>query len=128
VGDLWVTPVPVTHTVPAAGFIVHDGSAGLIYSGDTGPTDALWKAARGLSGIKAIILECAFPNRMKDLATIAKHMTPALICREMDKLPSDVPILIFHVKPQFYEETAEQLALIPDNRVQILEQDKTYAL
>jgi cAMP phosphodiesterase len=128
VGDLWVTPVPVTHTVPTAGFIVHDGSAGLIYSGDTGPTEALWKAARGLSGIKAIILECAFPNRMKDLATIAKHMTPALICREMDKLPSDVPVLIFHVKPQFYEETAEQLALIPGNRIQVLEQDKTYVL
>src|ERR1043165_1503213 len=33
VGDLWVTPVPVTHTVPATGFVVHDGSEGLIYSG-----------------------------------------------------------------------------------------------
>src|SRR2546422_4865636 len=40
VGDLWVTPVPVSHTVPAAGFIVHDGSSGIIYSGDTGPTEA----------------------------------------------------------------------------------------
>ncbi len=128
VGDLWVTPVPVTHTVPAAGFIVHDGSAGLIYSGDTGPTEAIWKAARGLSGIKAIILECAFPNRLEDLAAVARHMTPALVHREMDKLPPDVPVLIFHVKPQFYEETAEELALIPGNRLQILEQDKTYIL
>jgi ribonuclease BN (tRNA processing enzyme) len=105
---------------------VHDGSDGLIYSGDTGPTDAIWKTARGLSGIKGIILECAFPNRLRGLAGIAKHMTPELVLREMDKLPVDVPVLIFHVKPQFYEETAEELALIPGNRIQILEQDKTY--
>ena len=30
VGDLWVTPVAVSHTVPAAGFIVHDGSTGIV--------------------------------------------------------------------------------------------------
>ena len=36
VGDLWVTPVPVDHTVPTVGFIIHDGEVGFIYSGDTG--------------------------------------------------------------------------------------------
>jgi cAMP phosphodiesterase len=128
VGDIWVTPVPVSHTVPAAGFVVHDGSTGFIYSGDTGPTEAIWKAAHRMSGIRAVILECAFPNRLGWLAGLAKHMTPELINREMDKLPADVPVLVFHVKPQFYEETAEELALIPGNRVQILEQDKTYIL
>src|SRR6266705_4471202 len=63
VSDLWVTPVAVSHSVPAAGLIVHDGSTGLIYSGDTGPTDALWHTARGLRGLRAVILESAFPNR-----------------------------------------------------------------
>ena len=29
VGDLWVTPIAVSHTVPTAGFIVHDGSTGV---------------------------------------------------------------------------------------------------
>src|SRR5215470_2196484 len=128
VGDVWVTPVAVSHTVPAAGFVVHDGATGFVYSGDTGPTEAIWKTVHGLSGIKAVILECAFPNRLGGLAGIAKHMTPALIHREMDKLSPDLPVLVFHVKPQFYEETAEELALIPGNRIQILEQDKTYVL
>jgi len=128
VGDVMVTPVAVSHTVPAAGFVVHDGATGFVYSGDTGPTEAIWKMVHRLSGIKAVILECAFPNRLAELAGIAKHMTPELIRREMDRLPPDVPVLVFHVKPQFYEETAEELALIPGNRVQILEQDKTYVL
>jgi ribonuclease BN (tRNA processing enzyme) len=128
VGDLWVTPVNVSHTVPAAGFIVHDGAVGFIYSGDTGPTDALWKAARGLTGIRAVILECAFPNRLGPLADAARHLTPDLVRRELDKLPADVPVLIFHIKPQFVEETAEELARIDPRRVRLLEQDKTYDL
>ena len=38
IGGLMVTPVAVTHTVPTSGFIVHDGTSGVVYSGDTGPT------------------------------------------------------------------------------------------
>jgi cAMP phosphodiesterase len=127
-GDLWVTPVMVSHTVPTTGFIVHDGSTGLIYSADTGPTDALWEAARGLQGLRAIILECAFPNRLGPLAEIARHLTPALIRRELDKLPADVPVWIFHVKPQFHEEVAEEIDRLGTSRVSLLEQDRTYSI
>jgi ribonuclease BN (tRNA processing enzyme) len=128
VGDLWVTPVAVTHSVPAAGFIVHDGAQGFIYSGDTGPTDELWKAARGLTGLRAVILECAFPNRLAGLAEAAKHLTPELVRREIDKLPADLPVLIFHIKPQFVDETADELSRIDPRRVRLIEQDKTYDL
>ena len=128
VGDLWVTPIAVNHTVPTAGFIVRDGEVGLVYSGDTGPTEALWKAARGLRNIRAVILECAFPNRLGDVAAIAKHMTPELIERELPKLPDDAPVWIYHVKPQFFEETAEELSRIGGGRVSVLEQDKVYIL
>src|SRR5881409_4084262 len=126
VGDLWVTPVAVNHTVPTAGFIVHDGSTGVIYSADTGPTEALWQAARGLRGLRAVIVECAFPNRLGPLAQVAKHMTPALIQRELDKLPPDLPVWIFHVKPQFHEEVGEELARIDPRRISILEQDRIF--
>src|SRR4029434_3655608 len=50
VGDLWVTPVAVNHTVPAAGFIVHDGSSGVVYFGDTGATGGLWAGGRDAPG------------------------------------------------------------------------------
>jgi ribonuclease BN (tRNA processing enzyme) len=126
VGDHWVTPVPVNHTVPASGFIVHDGISALIYSGDTGPTDALWKAARELGRLRAVVLECAFPNRMARLADVARHMTPELIRRELDKMPDDVPVLIFHVKPQFYDEIGEELSAVGGARIAMAEQDKTY--
>jgi len=127
VGDLWVTPVGVNHTVPCSGFIVHDGTSGIVYSGDTGPTDALWKAAGRLKTLRAVILECAFPNRLGPLAEKAKHMTPALIRRELDKLPGDVPVLIYHVKPQFFDEIGDELGQIAGHRIIFLEQDKNYA-
>ena len=128
VGEAWVTPVAVNHTVPTSGFIFHDGTTGFIFSGDTGPTEALWKAARGLRGLRAAFVECAFPNRMAKLAEVARHMTPALIRRELDKLPPDIPIWIYHVKPQFYDEIADELSRVDAGRITILEQDKTYRL
>ena len=128
VGDLWVTPVEVNHSVLTCGFIVHDGSTGFVYSGDTGPTIAIWQAIRGLTGLNAIILECAFPSRLEKLAEVAKHMTPERIRRELDKLPPDIPIWIYHIKPQFYDETAEELTKIGGRRIVLLEQDKTYTI
>ncbi|HET7341501.1 MAG TPA: 3',5'-cyclic-nucleotide phosphodiesterase [Methylomirabilota bacterium] len=127
VGDLVVTPVAVNHTVPCSGFILHDGTSAIVYSGDTGPTDALWKATRSVRGLRAVILECAFPDRLGALAEVAKHMTPDLIRRELDKLPADVPVLIYHVKPQFHDEIGEQLGAIAGHRISFAEQDRTYA-
>jgi len=126
VGDLWVTAVGVNHTVPCSGFIIHDGTSGVVYSGDTGPTDALWKAAARLKSLRAVIIECAFPNRLGQLADVARHMTPALIQRELDKLPVDAPVLVYHVKPQFQDEIGDELGQIAGHRIMFLEQDKNY--
>ncbi|HEU5194767.1 MAG TPA: 3',5'-cyclic-nucleotide phosphodiesterase, partial [Methylomirabilota bacterium] len=102
-------------------------TSGIVYSGDTGPTDALWTVAGRLKTLRAVIIECAFPNRLQKLAEVAKHMTPALIRRELDKLPGDAPVLIYHVKPQFQDEIGEELGQIAGHRIMFLEQDKNYA-
>src|SRR5919108_340880 len=122
VGDTWITPVAVNHAVPTSGFIVHDGATGFLFSGDTGPTDALWKAARGLRGLRAAFVECAFPNRMAELAGVARHLTPDLLCRELDKLPAGIPLWVYHVKPQFYDEIAAELSRVDAARISIVEQ------
>lgn len=128
VGGLWVTPVPVEHTVPTTGFVIHDGETGFVYSGDTGPTERLWRMAREMRGLKAIIVETAFPNRLAALARVSGHLTPELLQREIDKMPADLPIWVYHIKPQVFEETAEELANIDPTRIHMLEQGKTYSL
>jgi hypothetical protein len=117
------------HTIPTCGFIVHDGHTGLVYSADTGPTTAIWQAARDCPGLAAVILECSFPNRLDKLANMAGHLTPRHIKRELDKLPPDIPVWIFHIKAPFYEETREELTRIHGaSRLVLLEQGKTYIL
>lgn len=128
VGELWVTPVPVEHTVPTTGYVIHDGETGFVYSGDTGPTERLWRVAREMRGLKALIVETAFPNRLDALARVSGHLTPEMLRREIDKMPPDIPIWIFHIKPQLFQETAEQLATIDPTRIHTLEQGKTYSL
>jgi len=128
VGNLGVTPVHVSHSIPATGFILHDGVTGFVYSGDTGPTTAIWAAARRRQGLRAVLLECAYPNRLAELARIAGHMTPELVRRELPKVPPDLPVWIYHVKPQFYDEIAAELAGLDGGRVTIIEQDKTYTI
>lgn len=128
VGPLRVIPVPVDHTVPASGFIVSNGETGFVYTGDTGPTQRLWQVARETRGLKALIVETAFPNRLHALAKLSGHLTPEMLYREMDKMPPDIPIWVFHIKPQIYQETAQELAQIDPTRIHVLEQGKTYQL
>jgi cAMP phosphodiesterase len=128
VGDLWVTPVSVHHAVPTAGFIIHDGETGFLYSGDTGPTDRIWRLAREMRGLKALVVETAFPDRLEPLARAAGHLTPSMLRRELDKMPPDLPVWVFHVKPQLHEETVEELARIDPARLHVVEQGKTYTL
>lgn len=128
VGDLWVTPVHVDHTIPTTGYVIHNGETGFVFSGDTGPTQRLWRVARQMRGLKALIVETAFPNRLNMLARASGHLTPDMLRREMDKMPADIPIWVYHIKPQLYQETAEELAKIDPTRIHILEQGKTYTI
>lgn len=128
VGELSVTPIRVDHTVPAVGFLVHNGETGFVFSGDTGPTDRIWRAARELKKLKVLIVETAFPNRLDGLAAAARHLTPAMLSREMKKMPPDLPVWIYHIKPHFYAETVEELQKLDPARIHIVEQGKTYTL
>ena len=123
---LTVIPVPVNHSVPATGFVITDGTTGFVFSGDTGPTKQIWRVARHVHEIRAIIVEAAFPNRLEALARASGHFTPRLLEREMERMP-DAPLWVYHIKPTYYEETAEELIRL-DSRVHILQQDQAYVI
>jgi ribonuclease BN (tRNA processing enzyme) len=101
VSDYRIRAIPVNHTVPAVGYRVSKGSTTLIYTGDTGPTDEIWKY---VSGIDALIVEVSFPNSMEPLALLTKHLTCSLLSAELEKI-ARLPkrIFITHPKPQYYD-------------------------
>lgn len=126
VDGLKVTPVAVNHTVRTVGFVIREGEHSFVYSGDTGPTEALWQIVRKHREVRAAVIECSYPNRLGEIAEVAKHMTPRLLEREMAKLPHDLRVMIFHIKPQFLDETAAELRQINSERIIVLEQGRTY--
>jgi cAMP phosphodiesterase len=121
-----VTPYIVNHSVAAAGYKIVGPDASFIFTGDTGPTDLIWKAATGLS---ALIAEVSFPNSLEELAVGSQHLTPAMLARELEKLPEIPPlILISHVKSSYYGQIARELAEITSTRLEIIRDGDFYDL
>jgi len=123
VGGYELRPVPVDHTVEAAAFLVSDGKVSLAYSGDTGPTDALWPALQDQEDLAALIMEVAFPNGQSKVARLSGHHTPGTLEKELRKLGSkrDLPVLLFHIKPVFQREVEKELARIKARNTTILQ-------
>ncbi|UCG38767.1 MAG: 3',5'-cyclic-nucleotide phosphodiesterase [bacterium] len=117
-----VTAYHVHHTTPAVGFLVeNDKGKRIIYTGDTGPTDTIWKACDE-HVLDAVIVEVSFPNRMTDLAVKTGHLTPDLLAREVLKM-RNLPLRFFisHSKPSHMEEIYEELAQISREYIEVLQ-------
>jgi ribonuclease BN (tRNA processing enzyme) len=123
VNGLTAVAVPVSHVVPTFGYLVSDGQSTVVFSGDTGPTDALWSVASKSENLKAIFVECSFPDAMAQIADISKHLTPGLLKAEMAKFPAGVPINVYHMKPPTVETLREELGALADGRIRILADD-----
>lgn len=109
------------HPVFTAGYCLTQGEASVLYSGDTGATEALWQLARETPQLRAAFVETSFPDRLALLAAVSGHLTPASLRGELAKLGrDDLPIKIFHIKPLFLDEIVAELNALGDGRLQIL--------
>ena len=117
---LVVTAIPVSHVVPTVGYILEEQGTSIVFSGDTGPTDALWHAARARRDVKGLFVECSFPNSLQQLADVSKHLTPATLESEIVKFPPGAPIHLYHMKPPTMERLRIEVAELGNTRVSIL--------
>ncbi|MEJ2191148.1 MAG: 3',5'-cyclic-nucleotide phosphodiesterase [Nitrospirota bacterium] len=126
VGGYRVWAHRVDHAVPAAGYVLEDRRGRrLLYTGDTGPTETLWKETA--RGIHCAIIECSLPNRMRKLALRAGHLTPALLgeeIRKMHRVPEQ--ILISHVKPQYHDAVARELRFLRMKNLHVLRDGEVF--
>jgi len=97
-----ITPYPVSHSVPATGFLVEDRrERRFFYTGDMGPSDVTWEKI-GEKEIQCLIIETSFPNRMEEIAIRTGHLTARLLKKELSKmLKRPERIYITHPKPQY---------------------------
>jgi ribonuclease BN (tRNA processing enzyme) len=126
IGEFSVTACEVNHGVPAVGYRVSKGSATLLYTGDTGPTNRIWELAGELS---ALIVEVSFPSDQEEMALLTRHLTPRLLQRELsklDKLPSR--ILVTHLKPKYRETLQAELDALGIPGLELLSDGNVYDL
>ena len=124
-GERTITALPANHVVPAIGYRLDSGKASLVFTGDTSVNDALWPVVNRIPNLKYLIIECAFCNRERDLARIAKHLCPSMLADELAKLEGKVEVFITHLKPGEIEITMAEIAEFAGNyHPRMLENDQ----
>lgn len=104
-----ITPLPANHTVPAVGYHLDSGKSSLVFTGDTGPNDALWRVVNRIRNLKYLIVETAFSNKERELAEISKHLCPETLADELAKLERSADIYVTHLKPGEIELTMQEI-------------------
>ncbi|MCC6212866.1 MAG: 3',5'-cyclic-nucleotide phosphodiesterase [Burkholderiales bacterium] len=103
------TALPAMHTVPAVGYHLDSGSGSLVFTGDTGPNDELWRIVNRIADLKFLIVETAFSNQERQLAEVSKHLCPSMLAEELAKLRLDPEVWITHLKPGETELTMREV-------------------
>lgn len=126
-GKVSVMAIPVHHLTPTVGFLIEDQDGdGVIYTSDTGPTDRVWEVASKHPRLKAIVTEVSFSSDAELIANASGHMTPRLLEKELQKLQSEVPVFLTHLKPAHRKRILAEVKTLKLPRVEILEQGREY--
>jgi len=104
-----ITPLPANHTVPAVGYHLDSGKSSLVFTGDTGPNDALWKVVNRIRNLRYLIVETAFSNKERQLADVSRHLCPESLAHELAKLERSADIYVTHLKPGEIELTMQEI-------------------
>jgi ribonuclease BN (tRNA processing enzyme) len=120
-GRLSVRAIPVSHPVESMAFIARGPTGTFVYTGDTGPTQKLWRAVNRVRNLKLLMIETKFPNDLLVVADAAGHLTPRTLQRELKKIDAaGVPILLYHLKPDRMADLEKEISALGDSRIRIM--------
>ena len=124
---LRIRAIPVHHPVSSVGYILEGGNAAVAFSGDTGPTEELWKAINATPNVKAVFVELSFPNNMQWLADLSGHLTPKTVMSELGKLDRrGARIYLYHLKPAVIDEVKAEVRGLKKDFLHVCELDEAY--
>lgn len=127
VQHLHVKAVKVNHKVPCFGLIVSDGKTKFALTSDTAEMDEFWQVLNTEENLSAILVECAFPNELQELAHISYHLTPKMLKKELEKITKpNCPIYVVNIKPMYRDDIVRQIAELNLENLKILEVGKIY--
>jgi ribonuclease BN (tRNA processing enzyme) len=127
VAHLQVTAVGVNHIVPTIGLLVSDGKATVAFSSDTAQTDDFWTLTNNAPQLDALLIEASFPNSMHQLAEVSKHLTPATLGAELQKLNhKGMDILAVHLKAAYRDTLIKELAALGISNLTAMDPGRIY--
>ena len=127
VKHLRIKAVEVNHNVPSVGFIVTDGKTTFAMTSDTSEMDEFWQVLNEEKNLSAILVECAFPNELAELAQVSYHLTPKMLEKELAKIKrSDCLIYVVNIKPMYRDEIVRQIEELNRENLQVLEVGHVY--
>lgn len=121
VGDVFefqggqIHALPVNHHVAAVAYEIRTPLGSTVFSGDTRASDLFLEALGQLPLLRALIVECAFPNQEKGLAERSGHFCPDSLAKWLAEFP--IPLLyITHLKPQLADQTMQEVEALFENQ------------
>jgi ribonuclease BN (tRNA processing enzyme) len=117
--------IEVNHKVPSVGLIINDGKTKVAITGDTTSMYDFWDAVNLESDLSALLIECAFPDELSELAANSYHLTPSLLKKELEKFKnSKCPVYAINLKPMYREKIVAEIEKL--GRIKVLEIGKVY--
>ena len=128
-GGFQVKALQLDHTVESLGFLIEHGKKAVLFLGDTGPTENVWKAAAAVEGLKAVFLETSLPGGMQETADKTGHLTPVTLAAELKKMNRIKPdIYIHHMKPQYASAIRREILSLRDKKIHIVKDGQVIRL
>jgi 3',5'-cyclic-nucleotide phosphodiesterase len=128
-GERSLRSIPVSHSVPAVGYLIGNGRASFAFSGDTSSTETYWQALNACADLRHVIIETSFLDAEEALSRLSGHLCPRLLAQELKKLNRAADIYITHLMPGEEEAImAEIRSHLPDNPPQALRAGMVFEL
>lgn len=98
------------HTVESCGYIYTKENRSVMITQDTYSLENIIDRVNKSSKIKSLVVECSFPNSMKELAILSKHLTPNLLFEQLKSLKrDDIRLYINHIKPSYLNMISDEI-------------------
>ena len=113
--------IPVTHTVPAVGYLISNGRGSFGFSGDTTVTEEYWKTLNACETLQQFVIETSFMDEEEALSTLSGHLCPRLLALELRKYKGPAQTYITHLMPGEEEQIMSEIrAHLPGRPIQAL--------
>lgn len=99
----------VKHKIPTVGYSVKSRSLHYVFCADCTESTALTDNLNRLAPIDVLMIECAFPDRLVEVAEKTQHMTPSMLQRTLTQVNGIKHVWITHLKPSYEKELRNTL-------------------